>query len=439
MPVSSSESTSVARSLFRSLGPAIIVASVVLGPGSILTSSKVGCQYGYSMVWVLLLAAALMVSMVALGARLGVTSEGTLCDELARRLGRPWAVLAGGCVFAIVACFQFSNNLGVLAAIEPFVETSDQGAFGWPSIVLVGLNGVSIAALYGLRHLYRPIEKLMMLLVGLMLVAFAANLFFARPSLFDVLAGCIPRLPAGTAEGLIPFEQDGQVVDPLLPLTGLLATTFSVAAAFYQSSLVREKGWTVDHLRQGLIDSVAGISVLAGISLMIMVTSAAVLYGTVAPASLSSAAEVAKQLEPLFGPSAKVLFCLGIFAGAFSSFLVNALIGGVLLADGLGLGGRMDQPSSRFFTSLALLIGMGVALGVKTSDMSTVNLIIVAQAITVLGVPLLAFSMLYLATTPDRTGPRRIPRWMIVMASLSCLVVVVVAARTAWRIVLQLT
>ena len=38
---------------FRALGPAVIVASVVLGPGSILSSSKVGAAYGFSMVWVL--------------------------------------------------------------------------------------------------------------------------------------------------------------------------------------------------------------------------------------------------------------------------------------------------------------------------------------------------------------------------------------------------
>ena len=62
--------------LFRALGPALIVASVVLGPGSILSSSKVGAAYGFSMVWVLLVAAGLMMGMVALGARLGVSLEG---------------------------------------------------------------------------------------------------------------------------------------------------------------------------------------------------------------------------------------------------------------------------------------------------------------------------------------------------------------------------
>ena len=45
----------------NSLGPAIIVAAVVLGPGSILTASKTGAMFGYSMVWALAIAVILMI------------------------------------------------------------------------------------------------------------------------------------------------------------------------------------------------------------------------------------------------------------------------------------------------------------------------------------------------------------------------------------------
>ena len=57
--------------LLKSIGPAIIVAAVVLGPGSILTSSKVGATFGMMGVPVVLVAAILMIAMVALSARLG--------------------------------------------------------------------------------------------------------------------------------------------------------------------------------------------------------------------------------------------------------------------------------------------------------------------------------------------------------------------------------
>jgi len=106
----SSQRRSVLFAFFLALGPAIIVASVVLGPGSILSNSKVGAAYGFSMVWVLLLAAGLMTSMVALGARLGVVLKGTMCDELAARSGRLSAVLVGLTIFLICAGFQFGNQ-----------------------------------------------------------------------------------------------------------------------------------------------------------------------------------------------------------------------------------------------------------------------------------------------------------------------------------------
>lgn len=51
-------------------GPAIIIATVVLGPGTIMVSSRVGCEYGYSMSWVLLLAGILMFTAATLSARL---------------------------------------------------------------------------------------------------------------------------------------------------------------------------------------------------------------------------------------------------------------------------------------------------------------------------------------------------------------------------------
>ena len=359
-PTDQAERRDATRGFARALGPAIIVACVVLGPGSILTSSKVGCQFGYDLVWVLVGAGMLMVGAVATAARVGVSFEGTPCSELASRLGRPVALLAGVSVFLIAACFQFSNNLGVLASIEPLIDPSS----GLQKTLLVILNGALVACLFGFRKLYQPIERLMMILVGMMLLGFAANLLMARPSLLSFLGGFIPGIPEDITGGFLPVVEEikstgtdenvaKKVVDPWLAVQGLVVTTFSIAGAFYQADLVKEKGWTTAQLRQGLTDSVAGITVLVGVSLMIMATSAAVLTDQVAPADLKSVADVARQLEPLFGSTAKLLFCVGIFAGAFSSFLVNSIVGGTLLADGLGLDARMDSPWTKRFTVAA--------------------------------------------------------------------------------------
>ncbi|MDC0935594.1 Nramp family divalent metal transporter [Pirellulales bacterium] len=436
-PTKESSPGSSSRGIWRSIGPALIVACVVVGPGSILTSSKVGCQFGYEMTWLLLLAGLLMVGAVAAAARVGVALDGSPCTELAERLGRPVAILAGLSVFLITACFQFSNNLGVLASLDPLAGASS----GWQPWILGLLNAAIIACLFGLKHLYKPVEKLMMILVGVMLVGFAANWILASPSLASFFGGFVPRVPEELKGRFLPkIVQDdvgtAQLIDPWIVVQGLLVTTFSIAGAFYQAYLVREKGWDSSNLRQGVIDAVVGVAVLVLISLMIMSTSAAVLHGAVEPSELSNAADVARQLEPLFGSAAKWLFCLGIFAAALSSFLVNSMIGGAMLADGLGLDSRIDSLWSRAFTTLVLVIGMLIAL--NTDADSRIPLIIFAQAMTVLGGPILVLALAYLLWRARVEKGLRASHWLTGLLGVSTIVVFALAVRTAWRIYLTL-
>ena len=409
-----------------SIGPAIIVASIVLGPGSILTSSKVGADFGYDLVWVVVFAAALMLGMTALAARLGVSFRSTPCDEIAARAGRPLAVLVGVVLFLVVACFQFSNNVAVVAALEPYFGSSDSLRI-W---TLCALNAAVLGVLFGLRRLYQPVEKLMKVLVALMMIGFLGNVAFAQPSIAAIFGGLLPHLPPQLEGALLPEATNDGILDPLLPVQGLVATTFSVAGAFYTAYLVREKGWTSADLRSGLVDSVCGISVLALLTLTIMVTAAAVLHESVAGAELTSTTDVAQQLEPLFGQWALLLFSLGLLAGALSSFLVNVMIGGTVLSDGLGLGASMDQLPPKIFTAIALLVGMVVAI--FTLDDKPTNLIIFAQAMTVLGNPVLAGVLLWLSFRAKTPG------WIRILAAIGLLVVLVLAIRTGCRIYLAL-
>jgi len=421
--MSSDEQPGGSRSGLGHIGPAIITASVVIGPGSILTASKIGQSYGYQMIWIPVLAALLMFGMTTLSARLGVLLDGTLCDELAQRAGRPVAVVAGLSLFLITACFQFGNNTGVLAAIEPFYESGKM----LPILVIVALNAVIIVALFGFRSLYQPVERLMKVLVGLMIVGFAGNLLMARPDILEILSGLVPHWQVTMVE--VEANRSETLGSQLPLLTPLFATTFSVAAAFYQSYLVRQKGWTDKHLRQGLIDTGVGVGVLGLITLLILITAASQLHGK--GVVLNSAADVAVQLEPAFGPVAKVLFCLGIFAGAFSSFLVNAMIGGAMLADGLGCGGYLDQKWPKRFTVLVLLIGMIVAIAMTLTGQKPVNLIIFAQAITVLGFPVLAGVMVWLSTRSDIREKRRISPGIRLLAWVGLALTLVLAVKQA--------
>lgn len=404
------------KKLLQSVGPAIVVAAVVLGPGSILTSSKVGATFGPLGIPVVIVAAILMIGMVALAARIGVVYENSACDELSSRLGRPVAVAVGLILFLLVALFQSSNNIAVVAGLSPLVELMNGGvpmSVMSQVILLIVFNSFVISCLYLMRNLYGSIEKLMKILIGVMVISFLINF---------VVAYLTPR----------SFEPIAEVSKgDLIALLGMIGTTFSVGGAFYQCYLVKEKGWGIGEAKRGVIDSVVSISVLGGVTLVILLTATRVFYGNPEGVSLARVDDVARQLEPLFGSWATVMFSLGIVAGAFSSFLVNSMIGGTVMADSIGKGSRLSQPWPLHLTTVALLVGMTVAIFSIMKDGSTVKLITFAQALTVLGIPALAAALVYLGTRKELIGERRVPRWIIGLASVGFVISCILAVRTA--------
>lgn len=407
------------KELIGKIGPTIIVAAVVLGPGSILTSSRVGADFGFPAWFVLALSTFLMIGMVALAARLGVTYQRSLCEELAARLGRGASLFVGLVLFLVVALFQSSNNLAIIAGLEPLVEDVGDGSLlagtGSRVTVLVVINLFVAFCLFRVRSLYSQIERLTKILVLVMICAFTGNLIV-------VLFGAL---------GSESIQSSSNEKRDLIPLLGMIGTTFSIGGAFYQGYLVREKGWTLADWKRGLGDSIFGICVLGAVTSFILITSVLTFHGRADAIELKSVGDVARQLEPLFGKGAKVIFSFGIMAGAFSSFLINAVIGGTILSDSLGKGWRLSDAMPRVLTCLALVIGMGVASWSLSGASGTVTLITVAQALTVLGLPMLAAALLYLGTRKELVGDKKIPGWILGTCWLGFVVACVLAVKTA--------
>ncbi len=362
----------------HALGPGLITACVVIGPGSILTSSKVGASQGYGMSWVVVVAVIFMMTFTIMASRLGAVAKESPGKMVTDGAGRWLAILIGLSVFFIASAFQFGNNLGVHTAFNAYIE--------FDYIVII-FNAAAIAFLFLFKNLYKALEKLMMGFVGLMLLAFAANLFFAKPNLGEWVKGFVP---GGQTE-----------VD--ITVLGLVGTTFVIAAAYFQIYLVRQKGIRREDLKYSLVDSRVGAGLMALITLMIMGTAASVLRGQ----DLAGAGDVAKQLEPLFGSWGKGLFCLGLFCAAYSSFLINSMIGGFVLSDGLGLGSDPNEKWTRYMTTVVLLTGMGVALYVIKTGTKPVAAIVMAQAVTVIAAPLMAGVLLWLCNRKDLMGEDR--------------------------------
>ena len=426
-PTSASE-TKKRLSWWRSVGPALITACVVFGPGSLLISANIGASYGYQLLWLLVMTGILMGTYMTTAARIGVVGGATPCTLVARRLGRPVAAIIGINLALICGTFQFSNNLAVAAAAETLVPKLN--AY-W---ILLGFNGLIIIFLFAAKQLYRFLERTMKIIVGLMLICFVINVILARPSLSGIIKGFIPSLPEGVSLG-VPRKIDGGIHDPMILIASLLGTTFSVAAAFYQGNLVREKGWSIKDYSRGIGDSITGVCVLTGISAIIMITAAKVIPGEPA----DDIGVLAASLRPLLGSLAHVFFCVGLFAVAMNPFLINAMIGGSILADGIGKPSKLSDQWPRRFTVLVLLAGMVVAMLALRTGQTPVKLIIFGQALTVIGNPLMAVTILWLANRKDIMGERRNTVILNILGGLGLLVVVLMAVRVLMRLVLTLS
>lgn len=428
---------------WRSIGPALITACVVFGPGSLLISSNVGARYGFELLWLLVVTGVLMGTFMTMAARAGVVGGATPCTLIARRLGRPVAAVIGINLCLICAAFQFSNNLAVAAAFD---SLGVKRLFGDPAGMtqrtqalistgfLLAFNGLVIGSIFALRQVYNGLERIMKIMVAVILTCFLVNLAVIHPSVGSVLAGLIPSVPDNLPLAL-PKRGDAGIVDPMVLVASLLGTTFSVAAAFFQGNLVREKGWTIADYNRGVGDSITGVAVLTGISAIIMITSGAMLRGKEA----NDISVLATQLGPLLGPATRILFSVGLFAVAMNPFVINAMIGGTILADGLGKPARMSDTWSRRFTVVVLLVGMAVAMIVLHTSVKKIDAIIFGQALTVIGNPLMAAAILWLANRRDIMGDRRNTLLVNVLGGVGFLVVLLTALRVLYLLILRLT
>jgi manganese transport protein len=400
---------------YQRIGPGVITACVVIGPGSILSSSKVGATNGFALSWVVLLAVGFMMIYMTLGARLGVVATKSPATLLTERVGRWLAALIGIGVFFISAAFQFGNNIGVYAAFKEYEEYITKIPFMEVDYVVVLFNALAIFFVFGFKNLYRAIERLMMVFVGMMLLSFAVNLFFAKPNISEFLCGLVPTLTSISA------------LENPFSLLALVGTTFVITAAYNQAYLVQQKGWGKADLKDGLVDARIGSIIMGLITIILMSTAAAALRG----GELKNVADVAAGLRPAFGEWGHTLFCLGLFSAAYSSFLVNSMIGGFILSDGLGMGSKATDVGPKAATTAVLLTGMVVALLVLKANFNPVPAVVAAQAVTVIAAPLVAGALWWLTSRNDIMGVDRNSKLVNIFAGIGFVLLLAMAAYTA--------
>lgn len=350
------------------LGPGMITAALVFGPSKVTITSKLGADFGFDLLWIVVVAIFFMIVFTAMAARIGMASDVSFLTLIRNKWGKAAAVASGVGVFLVAASFQAGNSIGIGISIAELFKSS-------PTPWIIGFNLFGISLLF-FRSFYKVLEKIMIGLILLMLVAFLVTLFLSQPPIGEIAGGLVPVIPTGSFGLIIAF----------------MASCFSVVGACYQSYLMQERRRIKPHEKQSGRDSMPGILILGIMSAIVLICAAAVLH----PQNLkvNSGSDMARVLEPLFGNYASAFFLIGLFGAAFSSLIGNASLGGTLMSDALGFGSSFNSKVVRGLIALVMVIGAIVAIIFGNLP---IQLMIFAQSVTILVVPFIGIALYQIA------------------------------------------
>ena len=363
------------------LGPGIITAALVFGPGSLTIASKLGAGFQYQLLWVVVLITFFMAVFTIMAARIGLSSEKTLVTLIRVKYGKVFSIISGLGVFLVTVSFQSGNSIGAGLAFAELFNTSSI-----PWIILFSCLAISLLFL---KSFYRILEKIMIGMIGIMILSFLVTLVLSGPQIMSMVKGFIPAIPSGSE----------------LLVIALVASSFSIVGAFYQSYLVQERGWKKHEVKLCQYESLTGIIILGMVTFMIMSAAGSVLFPK--GIQVNSAAEMGKALEPLFGNLASSVFMVGLFAASFSSLLGNATLGGAVLGDALSLGNRLSALPLRLLIMVVIIVGATFAIAFSHLQL---NLIVIAQALTMIVAPIIGVFVLLISTNNTIMGDMKISK-----------------------------
>ncbi len=367
----------------RPFGPGLLVAAAFIGPGTVTTASVAGAQYGFALVWAVGFSIFATLVLQEMAARLGIIARSGLGEALRTAIRTPFfrLLLLTLVVIGIGggnAAFEMGNILGTAVALA---EVSGLPASSWTLVV----GGLALVLLWS--GTYAAIERVLVLLVLLMSGVFLLTALLVQPPLWDILTGFFsPTLPAGS----------------FVTVMALVGTTVVPYNLFLHSSAVQAKWATTlfasQALREARRDAFLSIGLGGVLTLALVATAAAAFFRQ--GIALENAISIAKQLEPLVGSHARLLFATGLFAAGLTSAITAPLAAAYATAGVLGWSVDLDTGKVRLVWSTVVLTGTGLAF----FGQQPLVAILLAQAVNACLLPLLAGCLLYVMNKQNLLG-----------------------------------
>jgi manganese transport protein len=366
------------RAFIPMVGPAVIASIAYMDPGNFATNIQAGARYGYSLLWVVLLANLIAMLFQALSAKLGIVTGRNLAEMCRDELPRP----------LVWVMWVVSEIAAMATDLAEFLG----GAIGLSLLFNLPLIwGMVVTAIvtYGIltldRRGFRPLELVIGALVAMIGLCYVIELFIA------------PVDWASAAFSLVtPQLQDAAA---LTIAVGIIGATVMPHAIYLHSGLTqartiaRDDGDRRKLLGYSNREVIVALAIAGAINMaMVMMAAAAFHAGHSGVAEIETAYHT---LTPILGAGAATVFLISLLASGISSSTVGTLAGQMIMQGFVGF--RIPVWLRRLVTIIPAFIV--VALGVNAT-----NALVVSQVVLSIALPLPMIALLYFTQRRDIMG-----------------------------------
>ncbi len=397
------------RRMFAFAGPAYMVSVGYMDPGNWATDLAGGAQFGYRLIWVLLMSNLMAVLLQTLSARLGLVTGRDLAQ--ACRDDYPpvvrW-ILFVLCEIAIAAC-DLAEVLGTAIGLNLLL--------GVPLIWAVAVTAFDVFILLAIQRLgIRKMEAFILMLVTIIGVCFIIEIFLCKPSW------------TGIASGFVPTPLSGEA---LIIAIGILGATVMPHNLYLHSALVQSRNVqrSVEGVREAckfnLIDSAVALNCAFFVNAAILIVAAATFWtrGTV----VSEIQQAHALLQGLLGTKvAPIAFAVALICAGQSSTVTGTLAGQITMEGFLRF--RMRPWLRRLITRSIAIIPAVIVIAI-TGDKGSYRLLIMSQVILSMQLPFAVVPLIKFTSSKLKMGPFVSPIVIRVVAWLVAAIIIALNAK----------
>jgi manganese transport protein len=359
------------RALIPFLGPAFVAAVAYVDPGNFATNIAGGAAYGYRLLWVVLAANLMAMLVQAMSAKLGIATGMNLPEVCRLRFSRPVSRLLWLQAEVVAMATDLAEFVGAALGLNIL--------FHIPLLPAGLITGVAAFAILTLQARgFRPLEAVITVLVGVIVVAFAFEVFLAKPSVPAVATGLLIPSFSGT--------------ESVLLAAGILGATVMPHVVYLHSALTQQRvvGNSPEAKRKiyrfEQWDVIIALGIAGFINMAMLITAAAT-FNARGLDGVNSLQQASQGLGHYLGHHADVFFGLGLLASGLSSSSVGTMAGQVVMQGFIER--RIPLFLRRAITMAPALVVL--AVGVDASRALVLSQVVLSFGIPFALVPLLLF------------------------------------------------